>query len=55
MRRHTPVAEVDANRHSVMPDSERYTIDRYVYDADYAKGESTVTLTMVHRESDERR
>ena len=54
---HTPIAEVDANRHPVLPDSERYEIARCVYDFDFEGGASTITLTLtlVHRQTGDRR
>lgn len=52
---HTPIAEVDANRHPVLPNSEQYEIVRCAYDFDSEGGEHTVTLTMVHRQTGDRR
>jgi hypothetical protein len=52
---HTPIAEVDANRHPILPNSERYKIVRCVYDFDQEHGQNTITLTMVHRETGDRR
>lgn len=52
---HTPIAEVDANRHPVLPDSERYEVTRCVYDFDYEDGKSTITLALLHRQTGERR
>jgi hypothetical protein len=52
---HTPIAEVDANRHPVLPESERYQIARCVYDFDAEGGESSITLTLVHRQTGDRR
>ena len=52
---HTPMTEVDAHRHPVLPNSERYEVVRYVYDFDHENGTHTITLTLVHRSTGERR
>jgi hypothetical protein len=46
---------MDANRHPILADSEKYEIVRFQYDLSYESGENTIVLTMVHRVTGDRR
>jgi hypothetical protein len=51
----TTFAEVDANRHPILPDSERYEIVRYIREVNIESGMNTITLTLIHRQTGERK
>lgn len=52
---HTPAAEVEAHRHPIFPDSERYEIVRYVYDFDREANHSVITLTFLSEQTKQRK
>src|SRR5579872_2607401 len=51
----TPIAEVAAHRHPILPNSERFEITRFVYDFNREAGESSITLTLVSQDTGERK
>jgi hypothetical protein len=50
-----PTDEIDAHRHPILPNSERFEILRFVYDFDREAGENTITLTLVSRDTADRK
>jgi hypothetical protein len=52
---YTPIAEVNANRHPILVDSEQYQIVRCAYDFNRETGENTIMLTLAHRTNQTRR
>lgn len=51
----TSIAEVDTYRHPILPNSERFEIVRFLYEFDREMGQSSITLTLVSRDTAERK
>ena len=51
----TPRTEVDQHRHPILPNSERFEIVRFLYDFDRESDQSNITLTLVSRDTRERK
>src|SRR5262245_8469249 len=52
---YTPIEEIDAHRHPILPNSQDYDVVRCIYDFDQEHNQNSVTLTLVDRVSGDRR
>jgi hypothetical protein len=55
MHEFTPIDEIESHRHPILPLSEQFEIVRFQYDFNREVGENTIALTMVHRQSKQRK
>jgi hypothetical protein len=55
MKMNTPIPEIAAHRHHILPNSQDYEVVRCVYDFDSEHDQKCVILTLVNRYTRERR